>query len=377
LAGKIYMIKDDDELVAMNEKKYDREIDFQDLLESYPDLIPGDQIDSENPRRWLLVKREMGLPFEEEGARQLSLDHFFLDQEGIPTLVEVKRSSDTRLRREVIGQMLDYAANAVAYISMEEIREKVQTKYDDLKLQDDFLDDATNEENFWENVKTNIEEGRIRMLFVADEIPHELKTIIEFLNIQMNKSEVLGVEIKQYQAKDEKIRTLVSRVFGQTIEAKRIKGGKGSGSIINKEIFFENLDQHGKNFFKTFFRFIDEKGLIINWGIKGFSVNVEIGNTKISILQGYCLLRSNGQIINSTIGSISKKVDNGDEIAKDFVSKSTKIRDFVKQSSGGFVFNLSRDLNDEELLKFQKIISQTIEDIKKNGLITKLNHLKK
>ncbi len=32
----------------------------------------------------------MGLPFEEEGARKLSLDHFFLDQDGIPTLVEVK-----------------------------------------------------------------------------------------------------------------------------------------------------------------------------------------------------------------------------------------------------------------------------------------------
>ena len=47
MAGKIYMIKDDDELVAMDENKYKQEIDFQDLLENYPDLIPGDQIDSE------------------------------------------------------------------------------------------------------------------------------------------------------------------------------------------------------------------------------------------------------------------------------------------------------------------------------------------
>ena len=31
----------------------------------------------------------------------------------MPTLVEVKRSSDTRIRREVVGQMLHYAANAV------------------------------------------------------------------------------------------------------------------------------------------------------------------------------------------------------------------------------------------------------------------------
>jgi hypothetical protein len=33
------------------------------------------------------------------------------DQNAVPTLVEVKRSSDTRIRREVVGQMLDYAAN--------------------------------------------------------------------------------------------------------------------------------------------------------------------------------------------------------------------------------------------------------------------------
>ena len=41
--------------------------------------------------------------------------HPFLDQETALTLVEVKRASDTRIRREVVGQMLDYAANAVVY----------------------------------------------------------------------------------------------------------------------------------------------------------------------------------------------------------------------------------------------------------------------
>jgi len=38
-----------------------------------------------------------------------------LDQDAIPTIVEVKRSTDTRIRREVVGQMLGYAANAVVY----------------------------------------------------------------------------------------------------------------------------------------------------------------------------------------------------------------------------------------------------------------------
>lgn len=41
----------------------------------------------------------------------------------MPTLVEVKRSSDTRIRREVVGQMLDYAANGAVYWPLERLRE--------------------------------------------------------------------------------------------------------------------------------------------------------------------------------------------------------------------------------------------------------------
>lgn len=38
-----------------------------------------------------------------------------MTRSGIPVLVELKRAVDTRLRREVVGQMLDYAANGTAY----------------------------------------------------------------------------------------------------------------------------------------------------------------------------------------------------------------------------------------------------------------------
>jgi hypothetical protein len=33
----------------------------------------------------------------------------------VPTFVEVKRASDTRARREVVAQMLDYAANGSVF----------------------------------------------------------------------------------------------------------------------------------------------------------------------------------------------------------------------------------------------------------------------
>lgn len=50
------------------------------------------------------------------------------DQDGVPTLVEVKRSTDTRIRREVVGQMLDHAANAIVYWPVETIRVKYEAR---------------------------------------------------------------------------------------------------------------------------------------------------------------------------------------------------------------------------------------------------------
>src|SRR6185312_796656 len=57
-----------------------------------------------------------------------SLDHLFLDEEGVPMLVEVKRSTDTRIRREVVGQMLDYAANALSYWNVAAIKARFEAE---------------------------------------------------------------------------------------------------------------------------------------------------------------------------------------------------------------------------------------------------------
>jgi hypothetical protein len=114
MSGSIFLLQHGSDLVEMREQLYDSEDLLQQLLENHPSLLAGDQT-SGDPRRWLLVRREASVPDEEGASGRWSLDHLYLDQDGIPTLVEVKRSTDTRIRREVVGQMLDYAANAVAY----------------------------------------------------------------------------------------------------------------------------------------------------------------------------------------------------------------------------------------------------------------------
>ncbi len=114
------------------------------------------------------------------GAR--SLDHLFLDQDAIPTLVEVKRSTDSRIRREVVGQMLDYAANAVAYWPVEEVRARFEARcggdgLDAGAVLSGFLGDGQDASAFWQQVKTNLQAGRVRLIFIADEIPPELRRV--------------------------------------------------------------------------------------------------------------------------------------------------------------------------------------------------------
>lgn len=230
-SDKIYVVDADETLHALRRSAYASEDLLQTLLERYPDLLAGEQMNTESPRRWVLVSREVGVPGENGGSNRWSLDHLFLDQDGVPTLVEVKRSTDTRIRREVVGQMLDYAANAVVYWPVERLAsafeatcaadgsdaaERIAT------LTDEAMEDEDAWESFWQRVKTNLQAGRVRMVFLADVIPPELRRIVEFLNGQMDPAEVLAVEVRQYTG-DSGLRTLVPRVVGQTAQSEQKK----------------------------------------------------------------------------------------------------------------------------------------------------------
>ena len=249
MAGRIYALNGPTGLIPMEEAPYDSEKLLQELLASYPDLLAGEQIDSAAPRRWLLVVREMAVPGEEDGNARWSLDHLFLDQDAIPTLVEVKRSTDSRIRRKVVGQMLDYAANAVVYWPVEEIRAKFEGRCEKSGKDPDeelatFLGTEQSVDEFWQQVKTNLQAGRIRMVFVADSIPRELRRIVEFMNEQMDPAEVLAVEVRQFVGPG--VKTLVPRVFGQTESAKLKKSPRpASGNQWNESTFMAAV-QDGK-----------------------------------------------------------------------------------------------------------------------------------
>lgn len=211
----------DGQLVRMEPAAPLDEDSLQDLIARFPDVIAGDA------GKLLLVQREQSVPDAIDGNGRWSLDHLFVTRDARPVLVEVKRASDTRLRREVVGQLLDYAANGVAYWKPGDLMrafdatcEKAGTTAE-IELQG-FLKEEDPAE-FWDQVDANLAAGRIRLVIVADVIPKELARIIEFLNEQMRAS-VLAVELNYYQSEDGR-RTLAPRIIGDTERADAVKSG--------------------------------------------------------------------------------------------------------------------------------------------------------
>lgn len=224
---RIFLLGEDAaSLFPMEECAYDAEKTLQAHLATTPDLLPGDQIDQENPRRWLLIKQEAGIPCIQHGGDFWSLDHLFVDQDSILTLVECKRSGDPRQRREVVAQMLDYAANATEYwpkgkvrwMAEETARQGNTSLAENLRelLQGDVLPSEDAQTEFWDTVDQNLATGRLRLLFVSDAIPRELRRLIEFLNNKLQDIEVLGIELKQFTNPGKQLKAFVPRVIDQT-----------------------------------------------------------------------------------------------------------------------------------------------------------------
>ncbi|MBO0885162.1 MAG: hypothetical protein J2P17_33500, partial [Mycobacterium sp.] len=146
------------------------------------------------------------------------------------TLVEVKRAADTRARREVVAQMLDYAANGSRHWPAQLLRRLFeQTCVAGGKVPAEELAGPLGVQDpdaFWTGVGENLLAGRLRMLFVADQISVELRAIVEFLNRQMTPCEVLAVELRRHTSADG-VEVLVPAVYGDVVVTAKGPGGAG------------------------------------------------------------------------------------------------------------------------------------------------------
>ncbi|MCU1430531.1 MAG: hypothetical protein JWL83_4531 [Actinomycetia bacterium] len=261
---------DGNDLTVLRPEPYETEAVLQQLLASYPAVLAGRRTGGA-AAGLVLVRRELGVPKEEGGSANWSVDHLFLSADAVPVVVEVKRSSDTRIRREVVGQMLDYAANGVRYWPAADLRAAFEATSDSQGVSPDArlasIAPDVEPDAFWAAVEDNLRAGRIRMVFVADKLPAELVRVIEFLNEQMSPAEVLGVEVLQYVSGATKV--LVPTIVGDTEDAAAAKGTT-TRTPWTREAFLEaaqlRCSSDELSLIEELFAHVDHHGAKLSWG---------------------------------------------------------------------------------------------------------------
>lgn len=214
----------DGKLTAMIPAAPESEDTMQKLIADHPEII------TDQDGKLLLIRREQPISDKEDSGGRWSLDHLFVTRDGIPVLVELKRAVDTRLRREVVGQMLDYAANSTAYWKAGTIAQSFaatveEAGNDPTAVLAEFLGEDEDPEEFWQRVDDRFAAGRIKLVFVADVIPRELARIVEFLNEQM-KADVRAVELNWFEG--EGVKAFTPRFIGETERAQANKSAAKS-----------------------------------------------------------------------------------------------------------------------------------------------------
>jgi hypothetical protein len=233
-------LKDGDSYVAMTREAYESESVLQALIAQHPEILAGEDPDRPD---LVLVKREV--PIQPEQDSGLSLDHLYLDADGRPTLVEVKQGANREIRRQVVGQLLDYAANARGSLSaemmqqwLEEAANAASTTAEALLADQLGVEDP---DAYWRRVGANLDAEQFRLVFVSDQMPPSLRRIIEFLNDHTD-FDVLGIEVSQHTDTTGRQQIIVPRFVGESEGARQKKRTRGRSQRMNRDKLLASFD---------------------------------------------------------------------------------------------------------------------------------------
>ena len=130
MTERIYIRDQQGRLEPLEGERFGKEDELQALIAEHPELLDGTQMRPDAPRRWILIAREQGIAESSDAAARWAVDHLLVDQDAVPTLVEVKRGSSPEIRRTIVGQMLEYAAHAARTWTADSLRHAFEESTD-------------------------------------------------------------------------------------------------------------------------------------------------------------------------------------------------------------------------------------------------------
>ncbi len=214
-------------LSTLNEAKIEQELVLQELLEKYPELIPSEEIIG-NPS-FFLIQREFPVSTG-------YIDHLFVDQMMVPTIIETK-VNNPEIRRKIIGQGYEYLTSMSFELTGKQIIDAAKRYwgnqyYPEIKKRLDIKDLNAKE------IERNLKKPRFRLIFAADFIPRELRKFVEFINNASRGIDVYAVQIEQFILDDKKIISVST--WGPTESV--IHDKSASFGLLSQEEFINKIN---------------------------------------------------------------------------------------------------------------------------------------
>ncbi len=271
---------------------------LQDLLRRHPEILPVDELEPVFAPL-LSIGREVS-------TRVGSIDHLFISPQGYLTVVETKLWRNPEARREVVGQILDYATelSTWGFEQLDAVARAYTRKFDgdergvlDVIRAVEPLDPAE-DPGLVDRISRNLRDGRFLLLLVGDGIREEVESLTQFLSRTPQLHFTLGlVELRVYEvpgreewlvlplvvARTREVIRAVVRVEAQEIRDVRVELEEnleepGRRRTLTEEDFFEQLQrEQGEDIARIARKLLEDVqglGCVIQWPSSSFSVRL-------------------------------------------------------------------------------------------------------
>ncbi len=240
------LIQHEGEKPRLLEEGYAKEFELQTFLLEHAELMPLDEIAQDTPP--LLC---IGFEVRTSDGSQ---DLLYVDKSGMLTIVETKLKRKNEVRREVVGQILEYAADTSMW-SVSDLEDRANRFFNGPHCPEDqrgfTLSQAvesflirTNDlapgtfdyQGFVDSVLANIERGHIRLVIAVDEPPSPLLRTVEFVNRFSQRFEMYLFQLTRFHD-----RATASNIFVPTIFGRVGKVGSATRQKWSQDKFTEDL----------------------------------------------------------------------------------------------------------------------------------------
>ncbi|MCC9175453.1 hypothetical protein [Arthrobacter sp. zg-Y179] len=243
---------------------YAAEAELQQILAEHPELIPGVSADAVTCRE-----------FQSAAG---PADVVVVDADGQVTLVECKLASNPQIRREIVGQMFDYASR-LWKMGIEDF----DARWQDRTSRSPFPADEDGV-RLRDAVARNLEQGRFRIVLAVEAINEPLKRMTEYLNA-MSGPETSIIAIEYARLRQGSIEILMAQTYGEELADAKSASAAQNRTVWDAETYREWLEANEPASVTNFVAIVEE-ATALGLKFEGSSAVSPSGGLKIHDAQG-------------------------------------------------------------------------------------------